>query len=732
MAFTVRNFIFTSRNFIFMLKTFIILITFSSLTTGGEIEIIHEFPEAQLPTHRTIYVRLGNQINFPCFVVNVSLPRRGMRLVPLMMEAVWKGPTGDIILSGSVDSMRTRIDSVKTIWIASARVKDTGYFTCIIPYAKTKTVEHVVDLIVYDIPHVALETPFVFKVTSSCPHQTHLMADLIDQIYEHLCGKPDVSQQWRQNCLYNISLVCQPYKTYDLIMSERNVHLKEIGHENLSTVIDKTKEEYKELKFKMPKIKKVKSKTMNENEAMVMLKIKRSVNQINSTLHQFHSQKNIAMNEKSSKNSIRPTQTDNTLFQTKSIFKTSTLSHLKLNSSTIKYSMQDQYKSTSSDLNQTIKSISSNPKFSTTEAFLSADEIGLSDEEKIRRRRIKLLKLLLNAVENDTGPDLSLLTSTESVTVDFLQFDVVSNSPELLVPTTTTPYVFTFTTAFVREEDREKEKLNEIYNEKNTRQIAVMYLLKSPDPLFDPLDCSDECTFKLRIHHISWHTDDIFKLVNFIALSSHLPNGVHLQPETILKGRVILFCYPGFSLKGNFCLPCLPGSHNSRNFFSRCELCPVDTFQESYGARECLKCPKGTRTKTQLGSYQSQDCIIQDDVVPYWRTATTLSLKIFLGLLLSIITFGFSFLFCEYMCHDSRAEEKNAVWEDLDVLRIRKEFKLEDKNMVKLLGRDKMEPAPGIKPKTSNKRIGLVRNKNKNSKNKSMKINLNFKNEFEM
>lgn len=52
-----------------------------------------------------------------------------------------------------------------------------------------KYARHEVELLIYMIPEVGLETPFVFKVNGNCMHTLHQMDALMDSILDHLCGK---------------------------------------------------------------------------------------------------------------------------------------------------------------------------------------------------------------------------------------------------------------------------------------------------------------------------------------------------------------------------------------------------------------------------------------------------------------------------------------------------------------------------------------------------------------
>lgn len=89
---------------------FLIVVFFWKVQTPA---LVSEFPEALQTTSRVYHVRSGGFVKFPCFETNNT--RHSDRLAALLKNAVWKGPSGDIIFPGNVESSRVVIDYLRTL-----------------------------------------------------------------------------------------------------------------------------------------------------------------------------------------------------------------------------------------------------------------------------------------------------------------------------------------------------------------------------------------------------------------------------------------------------------------------------------------------------------------------------------------------------------------------------------------------------------------------------------------
>ena len=76
--------------------------------------VLYEFKQARKPSTRTIYVILGGEVEFPCFVMRSSDQNYG-KMAHLLENANWKNPRGAMLTPGSVESNRIFIDVLKTL-----------------------------------------------------------------------------------------------------------------------------------------------------------------------------------------------------------------------------------------------------------------------------------------------------------------------------------------------------------------------------------------------------------------------------------------------------------------------------------------------------------------------------------------------------------------------------------------------------------------------------------------
>lgn len=77
-------------------------------------DLIYEFKQGKEPSVRTIYARAGSQIQFPCFIMHQTDQNYG-KLIVLLQNAIWKGPRGNMMMPGLIESNRIHIDTMKTI-----------------------------------------------------------------------------------------------------------------------------------------------------------------------------------------------------------------------------------------------------------------------------------------------------------------------------------------------------------------------------------------------------------------------------------------------------------------------------------------------------------------------------------------------------------------------------------------------------------------------------------------
>lgn len=214
----------------------------------------------------------------------------------------------------------------------------------------------------------------------------------------------------------------------------------------------------------------------------------------------------------------------------------------------------------------------------TTKAIIE-NIIDSLEENMDEERRERLLSILKDVVVLDG--DFNSTESTfpsESTERDF-------EIPDSSTTTSQSSDTLETTTPYLSDEVKELLKINKIYEEDNTLQVAVMNLLKTPHPNFYIPPCSDQCMLESKIRHISWHSNVTLDLLRFIKFSTKLPDSAFLLDETVSKRKLTLFCLPGFSLKETVCVPCAPGSYNKAGFHDKCNLCPSSTYQDNYGSK---------------------------------------------------------------------------------------------------------------------------------------------------
>ena len=484
--------------------------------------------------------------------------------------------------------------------IVVARVRDMGRYSCMIAVGGGKYVRHEVELLIYTVPEVGLETPFVFKVSENCVHTLHQMDDLMDNILDRLCGKInpvskkrrskyflfrqivryliDVLTNTKTACQYNVSLVCQPFRTYLTIMMESNGQSMPTEVRNVSMVMDRHQSHGKDKKLlRLPIV-------TTSSKPLPWSSVRKHRNRIKHDVNYLFT-------------GIVPSRAllfENVLnYENKSI----NLSEFKEwaewpdaestgRGITFVEPLSSDFKSTSkneqnsehvnftgdSPFNKTARVTA--PTKATLESIIDSLEENMDEE-----RRERLLSILKNVIVLDIG-----FNSTEST----FHSESTERDFEILDTSTTAPQysdILETTTPFLSDEVKELLKINKMYREDNSFQIAVMYLLKTPHPHFNPPSCSDQCMLELKIRHISWHSNAISDLIKFIMLSTKLPDSALLLAETVSKRKLTLFCLPGFSLIENMCVPCAPGSYNKAGFHSKCDPCPVDTYQDNYGSK---------------------------------------------------------------------------------------------------------------------------------------------------
>ena len=77
-------------------------------------ELISKFKKAKEPSLRSIHVRLGSDVEIPCFNFVSSQQNYG-KVTMLLRNANWRDPTGKLLNIKSINSDRFNIDVTKTL-----------------------------------------------------------------------------------------------------------------------------------------------------------------------------------------------------------------------------------------------------------------------------------------------------------------------------------------------------------------------------------------------------------------------------------------------------------------------------------------------------------------------------------------------------------------------------------------------------------------------------------------